>query len=43
MALGAVEYLSAGEAEAATETNNGQLDRPWQLWKQRLVEAGRAP
>lgn len=43
MALGAVEYLSAGEAEAATETNNGQLERPWQLWKQRLVEAGRAP
>lgn len=43
MALGAVEYLSAGESEAATETNNGQLDRPWQLWKQRLAEAGRAP
>lgn len=43
MALGAVEYLSAGEAEAATETNNGQIERPWQLWKQRLTEAGRAP
>jgi HCOMODA/2-hydroxy-3-carboxy-muconic semialdehyde decarboxylase len=43
MALGAVEYLSAGESDAATETNNGQLDRPWQLWKQRLIEAGRAP
>lgn len=43
MALGAVEFLSAGESEAATETNNGQLDRPWQLWKQRLIEAGRAP
>ncbi len=43
MALGAVEYLSVGESEAATETNNGQLDRPWQLWKQRLAEAGRAP
>lgn len=43
MALGAVEYLSAGESEAASETNNGQLDRPWQLWKQRLIEAGRAP
>lgn len=43
MALGPVEYLTPGEAEAATDTNNGQLDRPWQLWKQRLVEAGRAP
>lgn len=43
MALGAVEYLSAGETEAATETNNGQIERPWQLWKQRLTEAGRAP
>jgi ribulose-5-phosphate 4-epimerase/fuculose-1-phosphate aldolase len=43
MALGEVEYLSDGEAEAASDTNNGQLDRPWQLWKQRLIEAGRAP
>lgn len=43
MALGPVEYLTPGEANAATDTNNGQLERPWQLWKQRLVEAGRAP
>ena len=43
MAIGEITFLTPGEAEAATETNNGQLERPWQLWKQRLVEAGRAP
>jgi ribulose-5-phosphate 4-epimerase/fuculose-1-phosphate aldolase len=32
--LGAVEYLSAGEALATMKTNEGQLERPWALWKQ---------
>jgi HCOMODA/2-hydroxy-3-carboxy-muconic semialdehyde decarboxylase len=32
--LGAVEYLSAGEALATMKTNEGQLERPWALWKE---------
>ncbi|HEY3179878.1 MAG TPA: class II aldolase/adducin family protein [Casimicrobiaceae bacterium] len=32
--LGDVEYLSSGEALATTTTNEGQLERPWALWKQ---------
>jgi ribulose-5-phosphate 4-epimerase/fuculose-1-phosphate aldolase len=43
MAMGAVEYLTEGECEAATSTNEAQLERPWNLWKHRLVEAGRIP
>jgi ribulose-5-phosphate 4-epimerase/fuculose-1-phosphate aldolase len=31
--LGSVEYLSTGEARATMETNEGQLERPWALWK----------
>jgi HCOMODA/2-hydroxy-3-carboxy-muconic semialdehyde decarboxylase len=31
--LGGVEYLSTGEARATMETNEGQLERPWALWK----------
>ena len=32
--LGVVEYLSAGEALATMKTNEGQLERPWALWKE---------
>ncbi len=32
--LGAVEPLTPGEAEATRVTNEGQVDRPWNLWKQ---------
>jgi len=32
--LGDVEYLSAGEALATMKTNEGQLERPWALWKE---------
>ena len=31
--LGEVDYLSSGEARATMETNEGQLERPWALWK----------
>ena len=31
--LGDVEYLSRSEALATMKTNEGQLERPWALWK----------
>jgi ribulose-5-phosphate 4-epimerase/fuculose-1-phosphate aldolase len=31
--LGDPEYLSAGEAEAAMASTEGQVERPWALWK----------
>ena len=37
--LGAVETLTAAEAEATRVTNEGQVDRPWNLWKQRAASA----
>lgn len=39
--LGEVTYLSAGEAEA-TRATEGQVDRPWNLWRQQAREAGAA-
>ena len=32
--MGEVETLTAAEAEATRITNEGQVDRPWNLWKQ---------
>jgi HCOMODA/2-hydroxy-3-carboxy-muconic semialdehyde decarboxylase len=32
--LGVPEYLTTAEAEAARATCEGQIDRPWNLWKQ---------
>ena len=32
--LGDVEYLSRSEALATMKTNEGQLERPWALWKE---------
>ena len=37
--LGEPEYLTAAEAEAARSTCEGQIDRPWNLWKQQADEA----
>ena len=37
--LGDVEYLSSGEARATMETNEGQLERPWALWKAAALQA----
>jgi HCOMODA/2-hydroxy-3-carboxy-muconic semialdehyde decarboxylase len=34
--LGPVEFLTAGEAAAAMASTEGQVDRPWNLWKQRV-------
>ena len=31
--LGEVTYLTAEEADAARESTEGQVDRPWNLWK----------
>jgi HCOMODA/2-hydroxy-3-carboxy-muconic semialdehyde decarboxylase len=35
--LGEVETLTAGEAQATRITNEGQIDRPWNLWKQQAA------
>jgi HCOMODA/2-hydroxy-3-carboxy-muconic semialdehyde decarboxylase len=40
--LGDVEYLTLDEAAAAAETNDKQIDRPWELWK-RAVDAAMQP
>jgi ribulose-5-phosphate 4-epimerase/fuculose-1-phosphate aldolase len=34
---GDIEYLSPQEAALAEEANSGVYDRPWQLWKRRVV------
>ncbi|MEA3251786.1 MAG: class II aldolase/adducin family protein [Pseudomonadota bacterium] len=33
--LGPVEYLTRDEARTAMESTEGQVERPWQLWKMR--------
>jgi ribulose-5-phosphate 4-epimerase/fuculose-1-phosphate aldolase len=35
--LGGPTFLSPEEAAAAAKTNDGLVDRPWQLWKQRAM------
>ncbi|GGY09380.1 aldolase [Litchfieldella qijiaojingensis] len=37
--LGPVEYLTPEEANTAQETTEGQVERPWQLWKMRARQA----
>ncbi len=37
--LGAVDFLTPGEAEATRITNEGQAERPWNLWKQLARQA----
>jgi ribulose-5-phosphate 4-epimerase/fuculose-1-phosphate aldolase len=37
MKLGTPTYLSTEEAAAAAKTNDGLVDRPWELWKQRAM------
>ena len=39
--LGPVTYLTPGEAKTAMEMIEGQVERPWQLWKQRAIQARR--
>jgi HCOMODA/2-hydroxy-3-carboxy-muconic semialdehyde decarboxylase len=33
--LGEVQALTSGEAEATQATNEGQVERPWNLWRER--------
>lgn len=40
MAMGEIEFLSPGEAEAASWMNDVHLDRPWQVWKRRARHMG---
>jgi ribulose-5-phosphate 4-epimerase/fuculose-1-phosphate aldolase len=37
--LGEVQYLTPAEADATRITNEGQAERPWNLWKQLAREA----
>jgi HCOMODA/2-hydroxy-3-carboxy-muconic semialdehyde decarboxylase len=37
MKLGTPVFLSTEEAAAAAKTNDGLVDRPWELWKQRAM------
>ncbi|MEO7152216.1 MAG: class II aldolase/adducin family protein [Burkholderiaceae bacterium] len=37
--LGEVDFLTQGEADATRVTNEGQAERPWNLWKQRARQA----
>jgi ribulose-5-phosphate 4-epimerase/fuculose-1-phosphate aldolase len=36
--LGEVTYLTAEEAAAAAKTNDGQVMRPWELWKRKAMK-----
>jgi HCOMODA/2-hydroxy-3-carboxy-muconic semialdehyde decarboxylase len=36
--LGTINFLLAEEAAQAAATNDGQLSRPWELWKARIGE-----
>jgi HCOMODA/2-hydroxy-3-carboxy-muconic semialdehyde decarboxylase len=35
--LGEPTFLNDGEAAAAAKTNDGLVDRPWELWKRRAM------
>lgn len=35
-ALGSIEFLTPEEADLAMNTNEGQVMRPWELWRQRI-------
>jgi ribulose-5-phosphate 4-epimerase/fuculose-1-phosphate aldolase len=37
MKLGTPTFLNTEEAAAAAKTNDGLVDRPWELWKQRAM------
>lgn len=37
MRLGEIEFLSPGEAQAASDMNDEHLDRPWQVWKRKAL------
>lgn len=39
MRLGEINFLTPGEAQAASNMNDEHLDRPWQVWKRRAQQA----
>jgi len=41
--LGEAEYLTPAEAAAAAATTEGQVERPWQLWKAAAQRALASP
>ena len=36
MAIGDINFLTAAEAQAASAMNDGQLLRPWEMWKHKV-------
>jgi len=40
MRLGEVNFLTPGEAQAASDMNDEHLDRPWQVWKKKALAQG---
>jgi HCOMODA/2-hydroxy-3-carboxy-muconic semialdehyde decarboxylase len=36
--LGDPEFLTPGECRAAMDSTEGQVERPWNLWKQAAAE-----
>jgi ribulose-5-phosphate 4-epimerase/fuculose-1-phosphate aldolase len=38
MRLGDVQYLTENEAQQAAATNDGQVQRPWELWAREVTE-----
>jgi len=41
MQMGEPVYLSEDEARNSAETNAGQIERPWELWKRKLAAVPR--
>lgn len=37
--LGPIEFFSEGEMETAQKTIEGQVERPWQLWRMQARNA----
>jgi ribulose-5-phosphate 4-epimerase/fuculose-1-phosphate aldolase len=41
MRMGDINFLTAQEAQSASDMNDQHLDRPWQVWKRRAEQAMR--
>ena len=41
MQMGAVNFMTDDEAFNSAEVNDQQIERPWQLWKQKAQQAQR--
>lgn len=40
MRMGEIEFLTPGEAQAASDMNDEHLGRPWEVWKRRAQQSG---